>query len=291
MSLDVAVVGSPFADLVFAGLPRLPQAGQEIVGTAFRMVPGGSAMQAIGLARLGVAVALVSPRGNDAGGRAIADVLADEGVAWVGPDADATPTTAVLIAPEGTAMATATAHDEPAVEDVAGTGASLVVLSLGRAHLRPAATPACFVSGSIEIERNVGLPEGSEIAEDVLVVNVREAEALTGADDPERAARALARGRRAAVVTMGPEGAVGVEDDLVARAAAPDVEVADVTGAGDLFVAALVWARRRGLDLEAALAWSCLAASLSVREVTALDGAPRLDELLDRGRALGLSPP
>jgi sugar/nucleoside kinase (ribokinase family) len=122
-------------------------------------------------------------------------------------------------------------------------------------------------------------------------VNAREAESLTGAPDVERAARALARGRRAAVVTSGADGAVGVEDERLVRATAPAVEVADATGAGDVFVAAFVWARRRGLELEPALAWSCLAASLCVRAPTAVDGAPRLDELLRQGRSLGLNPP
>ena len=52
---------TPFLDLVFEGLPRLPGAGEEVVGRALHVVPGGTAVQAIGLARLGLSVALVSP--------------------------------------------------------------------------------------------------------------------------------------------------------------------------------------------------------------------------------------
>jgi sugar/nucleoside kinase (ribokinase family) len=50
----VAVVGAPFLDLVFEGLPRLPREGEEVVGRALHLVPGGTAIQAIGLARLGL---------------------------------------------------------------------------------------------------------------------------------------------------------------------------------------------------------------------------------------------
>ena len=53
----------------------------------------------------------------------------------------------------------------------------------------------------------------------------------------------------------------------------------------------LHWATARGLDLEAALAWACLAAGLSVAAPTALAGACRLNELLDEGRRRGFSPP
>jgi sugar/nucleoside kinase (ribokinase family) len=93
------------------------------------------------------------------------------------------------------------------------------------------------------------------------------------------------------VVTTGADGAIAASGDRLARATSPEVEVADATGAGDLFVAAFVWAERRGLDLDDALGWACLAAGLSVRAPTALDGAPQLDDLLREGRSRGLSPP
>jgi sugar/nucleoside kinase (ribokinase family) len=253
------------------------------------MVPGGTAIQAIGMARLGLSVALVSPRGIDAGGRFIAEVLDAEGVRWVGRDVPATPTTAVLSTPDGAAMATATDHAEPAAAEVSAAAPSLVVLSLGRADFRPAGIRACFVSGSIEVEARIRPPEPTG-AEDVVILNEDEGRALTG-EGPEGAARALARGRSTAVVTMGADGAVGARGDRLARAGGPEVEVADATGAGDLFVAAFVWADLRGLDLDDALAWSCLYATLSVRAPTALDGALGLEDLLRNGRSRGLSPP
>jgi ribokinase len=290
VSVDVAVVGSPSFDLVFEGLPRLPTVGEEIVGRAFHVAPGSTAIQAIGMTRLGLSAALVSPRGTDMGGRFLREILEDEGVSWTGADAPATPTTAVLSMHQGAAMATAAADAEPTAGDVADIGASSVVLSLGRAHLRPAATPACFVSGIVEIERGVSVP-GPSGHEESIVVNTDEARALTGEHDPESAAGALAADGRTAIVTMSTDGAVAVRDDRLVRAAAPIAHEGDATGAGDLFIAAFMWTRLRGIELEAALSWACLYAALSIPHPTAWAGARRLDELLREGRAHGLTPP
>jgi ribokinase len=288
--VDVAVIGTPFLDLVFEGLPRLPAPGEEVVGKALHVVPGGSAIQAIGLARLGVPVALVSPRGTDPGGRVLEATLEREGVAWVGPSADDTPATAILSTPDGTAMATVTTHAEPAPEDITTLEPRLVVLSLGRTDLRPADVPACFVSGSIEIEAGVRPPDRARRG-DLLVVTRAEAEVLSGKSDPEEAANVLSRSGLTAFVTMGADGAIAVRDEEMSRATAPSVDVVDATGAGDLFVSAIVWAALRELALPSALQWACLAASLSVAAPTALAGAVRLDALMEEGRRRGLNPP
>jgi sugar/nucleoside kinase (ribokinase family) len=291
MSIDVAVVGSPYLDLVFEGLPRLPGPGEEVVGAAFHAVPGGTAIQAVGMARLGLTVGLVAPRAGDAGGRLIFEVLEREGVRWVGGEAADTPTTAVLSTGRATAMATAPGGGEPSAEEVAATQPARVVLSLGRAELRPPGVPACFVTGSIEIEAGARPPGGASIDGDVLVVNAQEAAAITGITDVEAAARALAGSAGFAVLTLGHEGAIGVRGGEVIRVPAIAVEAIDATGAGDLFVAACVWTAARGLALRPALEWACLAAALSVRAPTALEGAVRLDDLLEEGRRRGLTPP
>jgi sugar/nucleoside kinase (ribokinase family) len=292
MSVDVTVVGSPFLDLVFEGLPRMPGPGEEVVGSSFHAVPGGTAIQAIGVARLGLSVALVSARGTDAGGQLIGDVLEREGVRWIGRETGDTPTTAILSIPQGTAMATALGGGEPSTDEVSATRPSRVVLSLGRAGLRPAGVPACFVTGSIEIEGGTRLPEADEVVDgDVMVMNAREAATLSGETDVEASVRALARRSGSAVVTDGGAGAVGVSDDELVQVPALEVHAVDATGAGDLFVAALVWAIERRLPLLPSLEWACLSAGLSVTAPTALAGAPHLDSLLDEGRRRGLTPP
>jgi ribokinase len=291
MGFDVAVIGSPYLDLVFAGLPRLPAAGEEVVGDDLHVVPGGTAMHAIGLSRLGLSAVLVSPKGIDLGGRLLRDALDRESVRWVGPEADRTATTAILSSSEGVAMATAHGVGEVTTAHVTAVAAKRVILSLGRAALRPLGVPACFVTGSIEVEAGTPLPSGSGERDDIVVMNRDEARAFTDESDPVGAAHRLTRLCPTAVVTLGPGGAVGVRGGEEIRVPAPDVEAVDATGAGDIFVSALVWAAARGSTLREMLEWACLSAGLSVTAPTALAGAPILHELLEEGRRRRLSRP
>ena len=89
------------------------------------------------------------------------------------------------------------------------------------------------------------------------------------------AARALlASGPRLVVVTLGPDGAVGVTTSAEVRVPAPVVKVVDTIGAGDAFGAAvLAWLANHGRlsrdlrldreDLRAALEFACLIASVT----------------------------
>ena len=113
---------------------------------------------------------------------------------------------------------------------------------------------------------------------------------MTGRHDPVESASVLARHGPTAVVTVGEGGAVAVDGDGIVMVPAPQVEVVDATGAGDLFVAAYVWADLRGAGIEDRLRWATLYASLSVRAPTAFAGAVGLEELSREGWSRGLSP-
>lgn len=291
MTFDVAVVGSPFVDLMFVGLDRIPRAGEEIVGEGLRIGPGGTGVQAIAAARLGLSTALVSPIGTDLGGKALREIFQEEAVTWIGSEVDRSPTTAILSTPDGAAMATAAVQAEPSPMDVAEADPRAVVLSLGRLRMRPPNARAYVTTGTIEVDAGV-LPDDPNLdGARALILNGHEALRMTRSNDASEAARRL-RGRAATVVvTLGAAGAVALEDEREVRAPAPAVHVADATGAGDLFVAAYVWADLAGLGVEARLGWACLYAGLSVRAPTALDGAVRLEELVAEGERRGLAGP
>lgn len=125
----------------------------------------------------------------------------------------------------------------------------------------------------------------------VVVANEAEAIALTGMPDAAAAAVDLSRRADTAVVTLGPLGALAASRGAIHQVPAPKTEVRDTTGAGDLFVAAYVWADLAGLDLRARLQWATLYASRSLSTVTAFAGAATLRELLDEGNQLGFSLP
>ena len=299
MTYDVAVVGSPFLDLTFEGLPHLPRVKEEVVARTLHVAPGGTGMQALASARLGLTTALVAPIGRTGAASLVRAAIEREGVRIVdrGPEVPGpapemqVPTTALLTTSEGVAMATVLDGSEPSPADVATVEARAAVVSLGRLGLAPPRAAVYAVTGALE----VGHVDDATIARlssaRALVLNAAEALALTGCADPEAAARNLARRVTIAVVTTGAGGALAAQNEGVTRAHTPEVDVVDATGAGDLFVAAYVWADLHGAPLADRLAWASLYAGLSVRAPTAYAGALKLEELLAEGRSRGLAEP
>ena len=290
MTVDVAVIGSPFLDLTFEGLPRTPQPGEEILARELHATPGGTGMQAIGLARLGLSVAIIGPLGAGFGADVLRRTLEDEGVRVAGDAASGrTATTVLLSTTAGVAMATVLGEGEPSPDDVRAIGAGALVMSLGRLPLAPPEAAIYAVTGGLELGNVAEGPLERLNGVRACIANAREVTRLTGEDDPMEGGRVVARSGTTAVVTMGAGGALAVHGTDVVSVPAPRVDVVDATGAGDLFVAAYVWADLCGAALEDRLRWATLYASLSVRAPTALAGAVRLEDLSREGSSIGLS--
>jgi hypothetical protein len=101
----------------------------------------------------------------------------------------------------------------------------------------------------------------------LVLLNEVEAMNLTGATDARLALHALADLLPAggiAVVKLGPNGAIALQDGQCALAPAPKVTVCDTIGAGDVFNAAFLAALARGAALSAALEFAVATASLAV---------------------------
>ena len=81
--------------------------------------------------------------------------------------------------------------------------------------------------------------------------NALEAAALTGEEEPERAARVLLKaGVRRVLVSLGAQGMLAAEGETLLRLPCLPCRVVDTTGAGDAAMAAVIWAGVRGLSLE-----------------------------------------
>src|SRR4029077_6675979 len=104
--IDVAVVGSAFLDLTFEGLEALPGPGQERFSRELHATPGGAAITAVGLARLGLSVGLVAPLGRALPGALLRERLDAEGIVCAGPEVERTAVTAGLPIGDERAMVT-----------------------------------------------------------------------------------------------------------------------------------------------------------------------------------------
>ncbi|MEJ5943924.1 ribokinase [Pseudokineococcus basanitobsidens] len=261
----VVVVGSANVDVVL-GVDDVPRPGETVLARSRTEHVGGKGLnQAVAAARAGAATTFVGAVGDDAGGRRLRQVLAEEAV-----DVRCR----VVGEPSGTAFVTVAAGGENAIVVDAGANAGLVDLTddeldavRGAGHLLcqlevplptvvAAARAASSAGGVVVLNPSPvqALPPDLLVAVDVLVVNEHEAAELaggsgrSGADGSvvERArplARRLLEDVPAVVVTLGARGAL-----VAVRGGGPDgvhvpgleVEAVDTTGAGDVFSGALV---------------------------------------------------
>jgi sugar/nucleoside kinase (ribokinase family) len=277
--IDVVCAGPVFLDLTFDGLEALPAPGEERYSSDLHETPGGAGITAIGLARLGLGVAVVAPLGHDVAGSLVRGRLEAEGVLCAGPTSGRTPGTAVL--PVGGDRAFAT-FEPPAPVDrttIERLRPRAVVVGLDTLDLAPAGAHAYAGAGARDAERHARRLPTELAGARALLVNRSEAIVLTGERDADAAALALAETVPTAVVTCGADGVVAAEDGELVSVAAPEADVRDTTGAGDLFMAAYVWGDLAALPLPERLRWAAVYAALSVGTATGSAGAATRAEL------------
>jgi ribokinase len=292
VSIDLAVATPAFLDLTFVGLTGLPRAGEERFATDLRWSPGGGAITAIGAARLGLSVALVAPLGDDEAGRFIRAALAHEGVAT--PALTDVPTPVATVMPVGGERAFVSF--DPGTPVAAGELEPLepraLVAGRDQLALAPPGTWVYATWGDRDVRVHREPVSGAAPPPRALLVNEREAKALTGMREVRAAVERLGGEAETVVVTLGADGAMAVVEGRPLEAPGVNVGAAvDTTGAGDLFTAAYVWAELQGATAADRLRWAVLYASLSVRVPTAVGGAARLETLIEAGAQRGLAPP
>jgi ribokinase len=292
----VLVVGSINRDVtVFAR--RLPGPGETLIGDRVVYGLGGKgANQAVAVARSGIPVRLLGSVGNDDNGRLLRELLVGYGV-----DVTLLQTTDDL--PSGTAHITVETAGENAIIVVPGANATTAPRLIGRfaADLTAASVivlqseiPANSVLTALDLLQDascgvvlnlapvVELPNSALGRADVLVVNATEAGQVLGAPAPrdireaKAAASALARVARAAVVTLGPIGAVITErgGETIHAAAPVPQHVTDTTGAGDALVGVLAAGLARGAGVVDAARAAVDAATMTVVSAGATPSYP-----------------
>jgi ribokinase len=276
----IVVVGSINMDLV-TRTPRIPLAGQTLIGTDFQTTPGGKgANQAVAVARLGFPVQMVGAVGEDVFGQALVDNLNSAGVN--------TAFVARVTGPSGVAPILVAENGENSIVVVRGANGKVDPASIDRQAeiIRSAGMVLCQLELPMEttnrtlaICAEAGVPvmldpaPAAPLASEVwlqtawLTPNETEAALYVGDGlEPEEAARQLlARGLRGVVLKRGAEGAyVAVAGGKAAWIRPFRVEAVDTVGAGDCFNGAFAVALLEGNDPWAAARFASAAAAISV---------------------------
>ncbi|WP_375387102.1 ribokinase [uncultured Amnibacterium sp.] len=298
--MRIAVVGGYGVATTYR-VTDLPTPGATLIASERRLDLGGKGSnQAVGAARLGARVALLTATGDDEDGEAGRRLWVHEGVfaEHVVRSAAGTMAGAIVVADSGEnqivlhqgALSDLTAEDvgrfggeiEAADVLLVSLEVPLAAASAALRRARAAGTrtvlnPAPATTLSMEVLASV----------DVLTPNWTEARAIAGArigldPTPDEVAAALhSMFGGALVITLGPDGALILEDGSITRVRAEQVDVVDTTGAGDAFNAAVAVGLAVGLPLEAAARYGCKVSAFVVQRPGVV---PALPFAIDVGR-------
>lgn len=293
--MAIIVFGSLNMDLV-AQVPRLPQAGETVLGNKFITVPGGKgANQAVAAARLGAPTTMVGRVGDDGFGVALCEslqaagvatelVLADQGpsgVALINVDEEGE--NQIVVVPGANGKVDVTDVDRLPLPNDASDEASILLMQfeIPLAAVTAAAKRAkdCRVIVDPAPARS-DLPEDFYGRIDILTPNQTEASQLTGlkvssvATAMEAAQVLRKRGTSTVIVKLGSQGAVVASKLEVFHVPAFQVEAVDTVAAGDAFNGGLAVALSEGKSLEQAVKWANAVAALAVMKAGAQPSMP-----------------
>lgn len=303
----ITVMGSFVADLAFRA-KQLPAWGQTLLGSDFRLGPGGKGSnQAVAAARLGGRVSFISQLGNDAFGDLARKTYAAEGI-----------DTQFLFATDDHATGAASiivdeASGENSIVVVPGACFHLSRTSIDKARQLIADSSVFMTQLELNIEsvehglklaKNLGVPTILNPAPalpmpnsiyplcDYLTPNESEATGLTGipvksVGDAERAAdKLISFGAKNIVITLGSQGAFVQTSKMKKHVPAFDTgPVVETTGAGDAFNGGFAVGLSEGMDVVEAVRFGCAVAGISVTRpgtAPAMPNRGEVDALLNR---------
>jgi ribokinase len=291
----IVVVGSINMDLV-ARTPRIPSAGQTLIGTGFTTTPGGKgANQAVAAALLGYPVHMVGAVGDDVFGQALLDNLSEAGVQTGsvtrvnGPSGVAP----IAVADNGensiVVVSGANGKVDPALVDhhadlIRSAGMVLCQLELPIPALERTLKICADASVPVMLDPAPAAPLNAHVWKQIAWLTPNETEAafyVGGTAEPETAAREFhSRGVKGVVLKRGAQGAfVSVAPASASLVPAFRVAAVDTVAAGDCFNGAFAVALLEGSDPIAAARFASAAAAISVTRSGAQASMPTRNEV------------
>jgi len=287
--------GKPFLDLIFLGLPHIPEPGEEVFADDLVIVPGGMLTSAFTLHRLGLSVLFEATLGRDPASSFLLQAMEQEGLSREAVTLDDNVKAHVTVAynqqNDRSFLSYSTKTPRPDV--------SLVQRHQPRAVLMAGLRPCDEMEEILREAKKFGAlriadsqahdwtlrdqPLQTAISLlDVLLCNEREARLMTEIDDIEQAAAALAAIVPVIGLKRGGDGAKVYSSSGEFSLPAIPVETIDSTGCGDNFTGAFTAALLEGCLINECLAWGNAAGSMAVEAPGGTSRKYTRDELLAR---------
>jgi sugar/nucleoside kinase (ribokinase family) len=298
---DLVVLGDCNPDLILRGDVE-PEFGQteKLLDEARLVVGGSGAIMACGAARLGLRTAFVGVVGDDVFGRFMLVALDERGVDTSRCLVDASRQTglsvilsrgddrAILTSPGTIGDLRAETVDPDLLRSARHVHVSSYFLQRGLQSFLPGlfrevreagATTSVDPNWDPSEEWNSGLLSMLALV-DCFLPNSTEARAITGLDDVDIAAEALAEHGGVVAMKFGQGGGLAMSGHEVVRSESIPTAVVDTTGAGDSFDAGFIAGRLNGWALDRCLALAVACGSLSTRGIGGTAAQPTMEEAL-----------
>ena len=276
--LDVLLHGAYFCDLIFGGLPEVPQLGRDLFSSSFDIVPGGAFYTALALHRLGLHTGWMCEVGDDMFSRTIEEEALAEGI-------DTTYFERSAGEVRRLAAVFSFAHDRGFISYIDGQLPKILPLDEVE-RLRPRCLLLTNIGYWQDLPRLSDLPNRDETLVymdcqdsglslespglieclrhvDVFAPNETEALHLTGTHAAHEALRQLADLIPAVVIKCGKRGSIARRGEEVAEAMPIAVTAVDTTGAGDCFNAGFVYGLLKNAPLVDCLRYGNIVGGLS----------------------------
>lgn len=298
--MGVLVLGSLNVDLV-AYVPRMPNAGETIHGTAFKTFAGGKGLnQAVAAARAGAKTSMAGALGADSHATFLRNLMAQEKISSHAIVTKPSPTgTAFIEVDEAGAnriIVFGGANTDLLPEDV--TDELLISISEPRIILAQLEVPLAVIEAIFARAKKLGFitvlnpAPAADLDEtllkniDLLIPNEHEAALLTGIpitdrDSAEVAGKLLLdRGVKSVIITMGAAGAIFMDANGTQIHGAFPILAIDTTAAGDAFCGAIVASIGIGKSIKESLPMACAAGAIAATRSGATPSLPTEEEIL-----------
>lgn len=291
----VSGAGSVNVDLLFSGLPRLPEEGQELFARGFSIqMGGGIAATLINLGRLGVPVRIQTGLGKDLFSRFAMESFRQAGVEPCNlcPETDRIPlnVTAAMLTP-GERTFVSYSDGLPVTDETrqkiyeASHGAVICAMDPRfpevYADLHREGTILTLDTGwddALSVEKYRPLLELA----DYYTPNQQEAMKLTGTSSPEAAAQVLSEFFPKVVIKLDAQGCLLLEDHVLHTIPViPEYVHQDSTGAGDAFLAGFLYGLYHSRSLAECVLFGNITGGKCVTAVGCLSSCCTEQELLE----------
>ncbi|MBK8904730.1 MAG: ribokinase [Anaerolineaceae bacterium] len=297
--MAVVVLGSINMDLT-TYVPRLPAPGETLFGSSFITVPGGKGFnQAMAAGRLGAPTQFVGRIGDDAFGKGVLEMTADEPVDLSGLIVDPNSSTALAVISvddqaENSIIVISGANMAHDASEVARCRAALTTANVLLLQMEsPLETSLAAAKAAREMGATVifdpapakPLPPHAYQLCHIMTPNELETEVLVGfrPTNREEAAQAAEilreRGVATAVIKLGAQGVYYQSATESAFVEPFVVKSIDTVAAGDAFNGGLAVALSEGKPLAEAIRWGAAAGALATTKPGASSAMPTRAEL------------